>query len=386
MMIKLRFCCGKFQKGGEKVKKLLFISLAVVLALGVGLIGCGGGGGGGTGTVTIKVATYFGPTTGQCGMLDAFCNDLEYQSGGCITCLKYWGGTLAGASGLYPGAADGSIDIIFVMLGYTPGRFPPMDLFARPLGIPSAWSGSHVVQDFYNTYGGATNFTQFSDTHPLFFSMSAPLVMYTNTPVQQASDLGGLKIRSGPPNGCIITSLGATLSTIAMADVYLAIKNNQIQGCMIGCDGFTAWSLGDVCNYTTFPYVAGGDVFICTMSNNCWNNKLTPALQTVVANVAAQYANTVCTMWTNENAASLTAGQNAGVNFIGLNCTERAAWNATVSHCIPDWVTTMVGNGYNETVVWDWLNYTADRLTYWVGCQTAVGPAFNWGWNCSAFP
>jgi TRAP-type C4-dicarboxylate transport system substrate-binding protein len=325
--------------------------------------------------ITIKAATYFGPTTDQCKMLDAFCNDLQTESDGQLSITRYWGGTLAGGPQLYPAAADGSIDIIFTMLGYTGGRFPPMDAFAQPFGIPSAWAGSHVAQDLYNQY----HFSCFNDTHPLFFSMSAPLVMYTKTAVRTKADLNGLKIRTGPPNNCIINSLGAKADNRAMSEVYEAIRTGLLDGVMIGCDGFTAWKLADVAKYCTLPYVAGGDVFVVTMSNKCWNS-LPADVQQVVTDVSAHYADVVCTMWTDTNKASMAAGPSQGAELITLPAAERTQWQTALAGCMPTWVTTMVGKGYVQSDVEGWLSYVQERLSYWIQKQIQAGVPFLTGY------
>jgi hypothetical protein len=252
-----------------------------------------------------------------------------------------------------------------------------MDIFAQPLGIPHAWCGSHVVQDFYNNFAGSANFTVFSDTHPLFLSVSAPLVMYTKFAGVDAAAFSGKKIRTGMPNKCILDSLGATISTIGMPDVYNALNTGQIDGVMIGADGYTVWNLQDVTTNLTLPYVAGGDVFITTM-NTAKYNSLPANLQAVVANVSASYANTVCTMWTNVNKASLTLGKNSGIGFICLNASERAAWQSAMGNCTPNWINvTMAGKGYNTTVVAGWLSYVQARLAYWMGVQNST-PGIGW--------
>jgi len=327
---------------------------------------------------TLKVATYFSAGSAQVAMLEAFCNDLEAASAGKIETLRYWGGMPVAAGDLYDAAVSGSMDIIFVACLYEPGRFPIMDIFAQPLGIPHAWCGSHVVQDFYNNFAGSANFTVFSDTHPLFLSLSAPLVLYTKFAGVNAAAFTGKKIRTGMPNKCILDSLGATISTIGMPDVYNALNTGQIDGVMIGADGYTVWNLQDVTSDLTLPYVGGGDVFITTMSNDCFNNKLTPELRTVVNDVAASYANTVCTMWTNVNKASLALGKSSGIDFNCLGASERAAWQTAMSGCTPTWInTTMKGKGYDTTVVQGWVDYVKTRLAYWMGVQNAT-PGIGW--------
>lgn len=325
--------------------------------------------------VTLKVATYFGSTSDQCLMLDAFCDDLESSSDGAIDTERYWGGTLGTGAEMYPSAADGSIDIVFVPLLYTPGRFPPMDVFCQPLGIPSAWAGSHAVQDVWNEF----QFEEFDDTHPLFFSISAPLVIYSTTAIRTVADASGLEIRTGPPNNCVLTSVGIVPIVKGMPDVPDAISKGEIDGVMIGCDGFTAWNLQDVLDYTTLPYVGGGDVFITTMSNAAWNS-LTAELQEVVTDVSDDYADEVCQMWIDTNQASLDIGEAAGVELITLSAAERDAWIAATAGCSDAWVTSMEGKGYAAGDVEAWVAYAQERVDYWIQEQIDAGIPFHVGY------
>jgi TRAP-type C4-dicarboxylate transport system substrate-binding protein len=321
--------------------------------------------------ITLKAATYFGSTSGQCKMLDAFCDDLESESDGRFDIERYWGGSLLGSGALYQGAADGSADIVFVPLLYSPGRFPTMDAFAQPLGIPSAWVGSHVAQDYYNQY----RFAEFSDTHPLFFSMSAPLVIYSKTPVRVKADLSGMRIRTGPPNNCILSSLGATPVKMDMGLVYEAILHGELEGAMIGADGHASWKLADVAKYCTLPYVAGGDPFITTMSNKCWNS-LPADLQQVVTDVSADYLDVVCQMWTDINKSSMDLGVSQGVELITLSALEKATWQTALAGCIPAWVDKMVAAGRVKSDVEGWMDYVKQRVSYWTQKQTEAGVPF----------
>jgi TRAP-type C4-dicarboxylate transport system substrate-binding protein len=325
--------------------------------------------------ITLRIATFFGSTTDQCVLLDDFADALESESGGLLDIERYWGGTLGTAPEMYPAAADGSIDIVFVPLLYTPGRFPPMDVFSQPLGIPSAWAGSHAVQDVWNEF----QFEEFDDTHPLFFSISAPLVIYSTTAIRTVADASGLEIRTGPPNNCVLTSVGIVPIVKPMPDVPDAIAKGEIDGVMIGCDGFTAWNLQDVLDYTTLPYVGGGDVFITTMSNDAWNS-LPAALQQVVTDVSDDYADEVCQMWADTNQASLDIGVAAGVELITLSAAERDAWIAATAGCSDAWVTSMEGKGYAASDVAEWVAYAQERVDYWIQEQIDEGIPFHVGY------
>lgn len=322
--------------------------------------------------ITLKAATYFPPMSAQSKMMEAFLAAVTNASGGAVNFTYYPGGTLLGGSQLYDGAATGMVDIIMTGLHYTPGRFPPMDALYQPTGIPSPWVATHVANDYYQKY----KFGEFNDTHPLFFHASAPLVMYTKQPVRTLADLSGKTLRCGDPNNPVLTALGAMPNNMAMGDVHEAISKDLIDGCMIGADGFGPWKLADVVDYTTFPYVAGCDVFVATMSNKCWNN-LTSDLQKVFTDVSASYIDEACMMWTEVNEESCEVGLNASVEFITLNATERAQWQTALEGCIPAWVTKMVDDkGYLQSEVEGWLDYIRGRIAYWIDEQIDQGIPF----------
>jgi TRAP-type C4-dicarboxylate transport system substrate-binding protein len=162
-----------------------------------------------------------------------------------------------------------------------------------------------------------------------------------------------------------------------MDQVYSALQSGQLDGVMIGADGYSVWHLEDVTSNITLPYMGGGDVFITTM-NTAKYNSLPADVQAVIDSVSATYANTVCTMWTNVNKASLQLGKDSGIGFVCLNSSERAAWQAATSGCTPNWINvTMAGKGYDTTVVQGWVDYVQARLAYWMGVQNAT-PGIGW--------
>ena len=59
----------------------------------------------------------------------------------------------------------GAVDIIWTLPGYTPGRFPIMEVFELPFMSKSAEATSHAAWDYYVKHG--TN--EFKDYKPLAF-------------------------------------------------------------------------------------------------------------------------------------------------------------------------------------------------------------------------
>jgi len=321
--------------------------------------------------ITLMAATYFGSTTGQCLMLDAFCDDLESESGGRLSIERHWGGSLLGPFELYEGCTKGLADIVMCALHYSPGRFPTMEALYQPIGIPSAWVATHVINDFYEEFEPA----EVADTHPLFWHGSAPLVMYTKKPVRELADLDGMILRCGSSNNPILEALGATPSNIPMPDVYEGISKNLLNGCMIGADGFTVWKLADVVAYATSPNVCGCDVFLVTMNNKKWNS-LPADLQEVVTSVSAGYTEEACQMWEKENTASYNLGKSNGVEFITLPAEEQALWEDTLQVVLDDYVAARLNAGASQSEVEGWLDYITQRVDYWTQEQIDAGIPF----------
>ena len=321
--------------------------------------------------ITLTAATWMPATAGQSLMVQAFLEDLKTQSGGQLDYVWYPGGSQLGAFDLYEGCTEGLADIVMCALHYSPGRFPTMDALYQPIGIPSAWVATHVINDFYEEFNPA----EVADTHPLFWHGSAPLVMYTKEPVRELADLDGIMLRCGSSSNPILEALGATYSNIPMADVYEGISKNLLDGCMIGADGFTVWKLADVVAYATFPNVCGCDVFLVTMNNKKWNS-LPADLQEVVTSVSAGYTEEACQMWENENTASYNLGKSNGVEFITLPAEEQALWEDTLQVVLDDYVAARLNAGASQSEVEGWLDYITQRVDYWTQEQIDAGIPF----------
>lgn len=321
--------------------------------------------------ITLAAATWMPAIAGQSVMVEAFLEDLKSASDGRLDYAWHPGGTLMGPADLYQGCADGLADIVMCALHYSPGRFPAMDALYQPIGISSASVATHVINDFYEEFKPA----EVADTHPLFWHGSAPLVMYTEEPVQELADLDGMILRCGSSNNPILEALGATPNNIPMADVYEGIDDGLIDGCMIGADGFTVWGLGDVVNHTTIPNVCGCDVFLVTMNNDTWAS-LPADLQAIVTSVAADYIGEAADVWEAENQASFAKGASEGVGFITLAPTEQALWQDTLEPVIDAYVAARVAAGESQSEVEGWLDYTAERVEYWTQEQIDAGIPF----------
>src|SRR5690606_38925194 len=104
-------------------------------------------------------------------------------------------------------ARDGVADVVWTVLGYTPGRFPKSETFELPFIMTDAVSTSKAFQEFVETNAA----DEFSEVHLLAVHTHGPGLFHTKAPIARLEDLSGMKIRGGSRIiNDLLTKLGAT--------------------------------------------------------------------------------------------------------------------------------------------------------------------------------
>lgn len=131
---------------------------------------------------------------------------------------------------LYDQAADGVADIIWTVIGYTPGRFPTTEAFELPFMTGDATSSSKA----FHEYVIANGMDEFSDTHPIVFHTHGPGWIHSNKNVATLDDVAGQKLR-GPTRvtGQMLDKLGATPVGMPVPAVPEAVSKGVIDGAII---------------------------------------------------------------------------------------------------------------------------------------------------------
>ena len=83
------------------------------------------------------------------GVFEPWCAKLGKESNNRIKCQIYPAMQLGGTPPqLYDQAKDGVVDLIWTVLGYTPGRFPKSEVFELPFSTGNAEAGSKAFQEY----------------------------------------------------------------------------------------------------------------------------------------------------------------------------------------------------------------------------------------------
>lgn len=143
------------------------------------------------------------------GMLQTWADSLAEASDGRIAVELFPSMSLGGRPGdLYDQAADGAVDVILTLPGYTPGRFNQTEVFELPFLMedPVATAGA-----FWDLVESDLQDGEYEDVEILAAWVHGPGVIHSEAPVTKLEDLKGVEMR-GPTRLATdtIAELGAT--------------------------------------------------------------------------------------------------------------------------------------------------------------------------------
>jgi len=127
-------------------------------------------------------------------ILDVWADNVEAASDGRIKIDRFPSMQLGGTPGeLYDQAASGTADVIWTVVGLTPGRFPSTEVFELPFMVSDARAASYAYWKMYEE----SMQDEFSDVKMIGTWVHGPGVIHSADPVETPTDLEGMKLR-GP--------------------------------------------------------------------------------------------------------------------------------------------------------------------------------------------
>jgi len=326
--------------------------------------------------IKLKFANFFPPAAAPSKICEKFIADIEKRTGGRVKITYYAGGSLLKAPAVYMGVIEGAADIGFSHVFYTPGRMPVTEVCSLPLGFPNPWVGVHVMNDFYDKFKPK----EWEKVHVLWMHSSGVTILMTKKPVATLEDLKGVIIRAPGRVGKTIKALGGTPAPTTMSEVYDALSKGVIQGVYTGVMGLKDWRFAEVVGYTTLAWQVGSVFpFYVVMNKESWN-KMPPDIQQIFAKTSEEYKEKFAVMWNEAEVNGKEFGLKKGVKFIELSQQEAKRWKQAVRPVFDDYVKEMVGKGYAEKDVRNWISFLDERIEYWtkkqeeMGIKSATGP------------
>jgi TRAP-type transport system periplasmic protein len=335
--------------------------LGVVLAFIVLLIGFTTGHA--LATTKLTFNNYLPPTHIGSKVSAEWCQEIEKRTNGEVKFMHMAGGQLLKGDKVFEGVVQGIADAGFTNLAYTRGRFPEMEICDLPLGMPSGWVSTHVVNRFYAKFKPKG----FDKAQILYFAGSGPnLISTTTTPVKTLADLHGETLRATGRIADTAAALGATSRPIAIGEVYESVKRNVISGVMLPLETMKAFRLGEVLKYCTADWQVGNIyTFYAVMNKDKWK-ALSPQVRKIIQEVNAEFIEKSAVGWNQVDLTGVAFFKSKGGQIISLSDEEAGKWNQAVAPVIDTYKQDMVEKGLSMEELdarIEFIRQTRDEMT-----------------------
>ena len=255
---------------------------------------------------------------------------------------------------LYGQARDGVVDIIWTVLGYTPGLFPTAEAFELPFMTGDAESSSVALQKYMEAYG----MDDFKDVHPLGFHTHGPGIMHVKGPaIKQISDLKGKKLR-GPTR--VITGmlgqLGATPVGMPVPAVPESLSKGVIDGAVIPYEVSVPLKIAQLTDsHTGFEGDTGlyTATFGVIMNKQAYENMPADLRAIMDKHSGVAMARLFGRAMDEADVNGLRIAKESGNEVVEISMADKAKWVEAVQPVIDGWIAEMNDKGLDGQGLYD---------------------------------
>ncbi|MBX3634859.1 MAG: TRAP transporter substrate-binding protein [Rubrivivax sp.] len=271
---------------------------------------------------------------------------VEQESGGRLRVQHFPSMQLGGRPPeLFDQAKDGVVDLIWTVLGYTPGRFPKSEVFELPFFTGGAEAGSKAFQEYVETYA----MDEFKDVKLIGVHIHGPGLFHSKDPITKLEDLKGMKVRGGSRViNIMLEQLGATPVGMPVPAVGEALSKGVISATTIPWEVVPALRVQQIVkNHTGFSGPKGLYTQTFAVAMNKAKYEALPAdLKKVIDNNSGQAAAALFGRTMDEgDKGGLALAQQAGNNIVNLDAAETARWQRAASGVRAVWYREVAGKG-----------------------------------------
>jgi TRAP-type transport system periplasmic protein len=305
--------------------------------------------------ITLRFSTFFPPSHELSKITEQWCKEVEKRTRGAVKVRHYAGATLNSAPQMYDSVVQGVVDVGNHVLGYTIGRFPVSEVLDYPLGYPSGYVATKLVNEYYAKFRPR----EFDEIKVMYFHAQSPGILHTRQPVNRLEALRGMKIRTMGSNARFMSLLGGTPVATPMGDAYDAISRGVADGLFCAYEALEGWKLGEVIKYTTENYGSSYTaVFVVAMNKERWN-QIPQDQQKIIEQINAEWIEKQGKVWDKIDESGKSFSLKRGNKIITLSGEENRRWAARAQPLFDEYVRSMrVKNMPGEAV----LKFARDYL------------------------
>ncbi|NRB02134.1 MAG: TRAP transporter substrate-binding protein [Rhodobacteraceae bacterium] len=287
-------------------------------------------------------------------VLGKWAEDVQNASGGDVAVEIYPSMQLGGTPPqLIDQARDGIVDVVWTVVGYTPGRFPRTEVFELPFMMTNASAASKA---FWQMFESHMESTEFADLKILGTWVHGPGLIHSKDPVASVEDLRGVKIRGGSRTvNNLLVELGATPVGMPVPAVPESLSKGVIDATTIPWEVTAALKVPElVGNHTEFGEESLYTLTFVLAMNKAKYDGMTDAQKAAIDSASGEafsiYAGT--TQQAADDPARKLAVDN-GNNIIQLTDAQIAEWKAAAEPIYAAWVADMESKGIDGQALID---------------------------------
>jgi TRAP-type C4-dicarboxylate transport system substrate-binding protein len=287
-------------------------------------------------------------------ILEPWARRVEEASGGKIKIDHFPSMQLGGKPPeLMDQVMDGVADIVWSVLGYTPGRYPQSEVFE----LPFIMSNGEDTSRAYWQYAAANMMDKdFKDVKVLAVWVHGPGLIHSKTPITSVGDLNGVKLRAPTRiTNKLFTQLGATPIGMPVPAVPEALSKGVIDATVIPWEVTGALKVPElVHNHTEFGNEAlYTTAFVLAMNKQKWE-ALPDDLKAAIDSQSGEELSALAgKLMSGADGPSREAAVALGNNIITLTDDQVAEWKAASAGIAAGWVEEMNGLGFDGQALLD---------------------------------
>lgn len=324
--------------------------------IGEGKSAAGSGASAASGGKTVLKIAHPWPATAmaQKQILEPWCATLAEESKQELTCQFYPAMQLGGTpQQLIDQVQDGVADIVWTLPGYTPGRFPSMEVMELPFLTQGAENSSRAAWQVFQEFGQK----DFEAVKPLAFNVHDRGHIHNNKrPITQLSDLKGLKMRAPTRlTNKMLETLGATPVSIPLPGLAEAVSKGVVDGYILPWEVVPTLKLHEMTKYHSEinepdPQLYSA-LFMIAMNKQKYENLPEHLKQVLDKNSGADFAARIGKAWDDsvEAARKPAVERKNAVNT--LSGSQLAEIQTAAKKVENDWIAEMKGKGYDGEAI-----------------------------------
>ncbi|MGZ9809710.1 TRAP transporter substrate-binding protein [Pseudoroseicyclus sp. H15] len=302
--------------------------------------------------VTLRLHQFLPETSAvPANILTPWIEAIEAESDGRIAVEHYPSMQLGGTPPeLVDQVQDGIADVIWVLPGYTPGRFPSLEVMELPFLVTDAGPASRALwrlaeeRDLFDS--------ELAGMKVLGLWVHGPGAIHANAPVHEPGDLAGMNLRAPTRTvTTLLSSLGANAVGMPVPAVPEALQRGVIDGAVIPWEVTTSIHVAELIdNHTEFegPYLYTA-AFLFAMNQDSYD-ALPDDLKAVIdAHSGVDFSGEAGATQLALDAPGRALAVEEGNDIYTVSGDELGAWHEAAAPVIAEWVAQMDDAGRDGT-------------------------------------